>query len=132
MHVVFGANIELQGGHYGNAVLSRFPVAGHRNHLLPNLDNGEQRGVLIAEIELPGQPQPLRFMATHSDHRRADAERIASAEAINALAIEHPETATLLAGDLNDTPDSEILRTFGQQWASVNQQPLPTIPVGEP
>ncbi|MEZ6125794.1 MAG: endonuclease/exonuclease/phosphatase family protein [Planctomycetaceae bacterium] len=39
MNVIFGANIELQGGHYGNAVLSRFPIARHKNHLLPNIDN---------------------------------------------------------------------------------------------
>src|SRR5690606_4366306 len=38
MQVVFGSNIELQGGHYGNAVLSRFPIASERNHLLPNVD----------------------------------------------------------------------------------------------
>ncbi|MEZ6125818.1 MAG: endonuclease/exonuclease/phosphatase family protein [Planctomycetaceae bacterium] len=43
MHVVFGANIELQGGHYGNAVLSRHPIARLRNHLLPNIDDSERR-----------------------------------------------------------------------------------------
>src|SRR3954468_2494324 len=26
MHVAFGANLALQGGHYGNAVLSRWPI----------------------------------------------------------------------------------------------------------
>lgn len=49
MNVAFGANIPLQGGHYGNAVLSRFPVASHKNHLLPNFENGEQRGVIAAD-----------------------------------------------------------------------------------
>ncbi|MCA9160258.1 MAG: endonuclease/exonuclease/phosphatase family protein, partial [Planctomycetales bacterium] len=43
MHVVFGANIDLQGGEYGNAVLSRYPIKFNKNHLLPNVGGGEQR-----------------------------------------------------------------------------------------
>ncbi|MEZ6080317.1 MAG: hypothetical protein R3C56_33000 [Pirellulaceae bacterium] len=37
MHVVFGANIDLQGGKYGNAVLSRYPIKSSKNHVLPNV-----------------------------------------------------------------------------------------------
>ncbi|MCA9127909.1 MAG: endonuclease/exonuclease/phosphatase family protein, partial [Planctomycetales bacterium] len=51
MNVIFGANIELQGGHYGNALLSRFPNVQNKNHLLPNIGDGEQRGVIEATIE---------------------------------------------------------------------------------
>jgi endonuclease/exonuclease/phosphatase family metal-dependent hydrolase len=64
MQVVFGANIELQGGHYGNALLSRFPIARHKNHLLPNIDASEQRGVIEAEITLPDSKQSLLLLAT--------------------------------------------------------------------
>ena len=52
MHVVFGANIDLQGGQYGNAVLSRWPLSDARNVHLPRRDNGEQRGVLIVPLGL--------------------------------------------------------------------------------
>ena len=48
MRHVFCANIPLQGGHYGNAILSRFPIGRHKNHLLPNVDSCELRGVLAA------------------------------------------------------------------------------------
>jgi endonuclease/exonuclease/phosphatase family metal-dependent hydrolase len=41
MHVAFGANIPLQGGQYGNAVLSRFPISEHENFKLPNVDDGK-------------------------------------------------------------------------------------------
>ena len=44
MKVVFEKNIEFGGGEYGNAVLSKLPITGHRNHLLPLLDGGGQRG----------------------------------------------------------------------------------------
>src|SRR5690606_15119708 len=34
MHMAFGGNIRLQGGEYGNAVLSRWPIKAQKNHLL--------------------------------------------------------------------------------------------------
>ena len=50
LHVVFGGNLPLEGGEYGNAVLSRFPIKRHENHSLPRTDGGEQRGVLGSRI----------------------------------------------------------------------------------
>lgn len=132
MEVVFGANIPLQGGHYGNAVLSRFPIAQHHNQLLPNIDNGEQRGVLSATIKIPGLPEPLLLLATHLDHRPDDRERIASTKAINRLVSEAPQQTALLAGDMNAIIGSQTLKDFDAVWTRANDQPLPTIPVAEP
>jgi endonuclease/exonuclease/phosphatase family metal-dependent hydrolase len=130
MQVVFGANIELQGGHYGNAVLSRFPIARHKNHLLPNIDGSEQRGVIESEIKIPDSEVSLLLLATHLDFR-AD-ERLASAKVINELAAKHPEQAALLAGDLNATPDSKTLQHLETMWTRANEKPLATVPVNQP
>lgn len=131
MHVAFGANIELQGGHYGNAVLSRFPIQRHQNHLLPNVDSGEQRGVLSAEIAIPGIDYGLVLLATHFDHRPEKRERVLSAKAINAMVAREKRPALLL-GDLNDVLGSEPLNELGVVWTRTNEKPLPTIPVGAP
>lgn len=128
MQVVFGANIPLQGGHYGNAVLSRFPIAQHHNQLLPNIDGSEQRGVLSATLKIPGLPQPLLLLATHLDFRPDDRERIASVKAINRLVSETPQRAALLAGDMNAVIGSQTLKDFDAVWTRANDQPLPTIP----
>ena len=130
MEVVFGPNIELEGGHYGNAVLSRLPVASHKNHLLPCLDDGEQRGVLDVVVETAGGP--VRLLATHLDHRRDDAERLASVTAIHELIAENQEQPVLLAGDLNASFDGEVLDRFRNDWTLANSDPLPTVPVDEP
>ncbi len=130
LHVVFGGNIDLEGGKYGNAVLSRYPIARHENHALPRFDDGEQRGVLDVEIEVPGVRESLPLLATHLDHRRDDRERRASAEAINQLVFGSARSS-ILAGDLNATPDSDVLRTIDSVW-SRSQANLPTIPVAEP
>ena len=132
MPVVFGSNIPLQGGNYGNAVLSRLPIVRHKNHLLPSLDAGEQRGVLELEIDLPDRDQTLWFFATHLDYRSKDAERLASARQIAELVARHPDRPALLAGDLNDVPQSAVLAEFEKLWRRSNQEPLPTIPVDKP
>lgn len=132
MNVVFGANIELQGGHYGNAVLSRFKIVRDQNHLLPNLENGEQRGVIEAEIATATTDSPILFLATHFDHRRDDQERIASADAINRLIAKRLQQPAVLAGDLNDVSGSETLSRLQSRWKITNETPLATIPVGQP
>lgn len=132
MKSVFGANIDLQGGHYGNAVLTRLPIGSHQNVLLPNVNHGEQRGVIQADLKLPGSGQSLLLLATHFDHRKDSSERLQSARKVNALVAERPDQPALLAGDLNATPDSQTLQALQQQWTLANEQPLATIPVKEP
>jgi endonuclease/exonuclease/phosphatase family metal-dependent hydrolase len=132
LNVVFGGNIRYQGGAYGNAVLSRLPISRHKNLLLPNFDDGEQRGVLQVEVELPGEHGTLLFLATHLDHRPGDRERFASAKVINELASEGKGQPAVLAGDLNDVPDSRALGEFGTVWSRANEKALPTIPVHRP
>ncbi len=132
MDIVFGGNIRYQGGDYGNAVLSRLPISRHNNHLLPRFDDGEQRGVLEVEVEMPGGYATLLFLATHLDHRAGDRERVASARAINELAADKTSWPAVLAGDLNDVPDSQTLREFEAMWTRANEKMLPTIPVDQP
>jgi endonuclease/exonuclease/phosphatase family metal-dependent hydrolase len=132
MQVVFEKNIEFQGGEYGNAVLSRLPVAGHNNVHLPSFDNGEQRGVLTVELKMNEGGESLLFLCTHLDHRSNGRERLASAKQINALIRERGDIPAILAGDLNATRDSEVLRVFEEQWQLASQTELPTVPVAEP
>ncbi len=132
MHAVFGANIELQGGHYGNAVLSRFPITSWKNHLLPNFDAGEQRGVLMTDVSLPGGTQSLILLATHFDHRANDRERMASTLKISELCEQFVSTPMLLAGDLNDTPESRTLEALQPTWSLTSDSAQPTIPVARP
>ncbi|MEZ6040378.1 MAG: endonuclease/exonuclease/phosphatase family protein [Planctomycetaceae bacterium] len=130
--VLFGANIELQGGHYGNAILSRWPAAQHTNHLLPCLENGEQRGILDASFRLPTE-STVRLLATHFDHRPNHAERELSAQFANDLLSGNSKQPTILAGDLNAVLESKTLATLLTQWQSTTgTDPLATIPVSEP
>lgn len=132
MQVFFGANISLQGGDYGNAILSRLPIVDHKNHRLPNFDNGEQRGVIEAIIDGPSPLGRQVFYCTHLDHRADERERISSATVINQLLAKHDGAAAILAGDMNATPDSQTMRTITTAWKVSNDKPLLTIPVKTP
>lgn len=130
MAVIFGDNIPYQGGRYGNAVLSRFPVIGSENHPLQSFYDGEQRGVLEVEVELPNNLPPLLLFATHLDYRVDSPERIVSARQINALIASRSSRPALLVGDLNAVPWSCVMREFGKQWRRTNRRILPTYPAG--
>jgi endonuclease/exonuclease/phosphatase family metal-dependent hydrolase len=142
LHVAFGANIALGTGEYGNAILSRTPILEPNNHALPNVDAGEQRGVLAVRVEWPAPGSALHFLATHFDHRRDERERIASAKAINELIdkLAKPAESTeakqppllILAGDLNATPESNPLKELAENWKNASDRPQPTIPVARP
>jgi endonuclease/exonuclease/phosphatase family metal-dependent hydrolase len=132
LQVAFGSNIPLEGGDYGNAVLSRWPIVRSENHRLPNVDAGEQRGVLEVHLEAPGTRTPVVLWATHFDHRSNDAERRASAQSIEARLLQQRDVAALLVGDLNDVPTSSTLTLLSMMWTRTNNDVLPTIPVAKP
>ena len=132
MQVVFEKNIDFQGGQYGNAVLSKIPIKEHTNVHLPSYDQGEQRGVLICTLQPKSLGKPLLLLCTHLDHRSDDRERRASARRINELIGRRGNVPAILAGDLNATRDSPVLKTFFAQWQAANDKELPTVPVGKP
>lgn len=132
MHVCFGSNLALQGGGYGNAILSRYKIERFDNHLLPTVDQGEQRGVLVAEVVLPGRKQNLRIAATHFDYRRADEERLASVAWLREKLVKDSAVPTILAGDLNATRESNTLKKLMEDWKIAGDEEAPTIPVENP
>ena len=85
MQHVFGKNIDLQGGEYGNAILSRFPIVEHQHTRYRVSISGEQRGLLSAVIGVPGRE--VLLLNTHLDFKKDDEERLANvAEALATLA----------------------------------------------
>jgi len=107
MHVVFEKNIDYQGGEYGNAVLSRFPIRRHTNHQLPSMYEGEQRGLL--EVHVMHGGRPVVFYATHFEYRVDDTERLASADMLRGLIEAQAVETLIVAGDINARPDSAVL-----------------------
>ena len=121
MHAVFSRNIDFQGGEYGNAILSRWPVGSWDNLHYTMLREGEQRGLLTAHVVTP--LGPVAFVATHIDYRPDDSERVANVTEIEASATRiDPGITVILCGDFNDLPGSRVHRTLCNQFIDLWEQ----------
>ncbi len=132
MQAIFEKNIDHDGGRYGNAVLTRLPVRGHTNHKLPSNYEGEQRGLLEVELgDKEGEPSIL-FFATHFDYRPDDTERLASVKKVAEILADRKDKLAILAGDLNATPDSQVIANLSENWQRTNAKVLATFPAAKP
>src|SRR6184192_542653 len=63
MDYAFAFNLKYQGGQYGVAILSRFPIRATDHHLYKNLREAERRGFIRAEVNIDGRV--VNFATTH-------------------------------------------------------------------
>jgi endonuclease/exonuclease/phosphatase family metal-dependent hydrolase len=134
MNFVFGKAISYQGGAYGNAVLSRFPITSHEVHPLPAKEGSEKRCGLAAVVRpWEGGPE-LTFVSTHLDQHRDESDRLAQAEELQrALLKKGDRRAIILAGDLNAVPASETMKRFAGKWTDAGAEANgPTVPSSKP
>lgn len=95
-HLAIMATMQLAGGTFGNAVLSRWPVLHRVDHSL-TIGNCEPRGAL--ELVVGRSRSKLRVIATHLGLRAVE-RRLQIASLIE-IARADPDVPTVLAGDLN-------------------------------
>lgn len=116
MHGAFGRTLDYQGGEYGIAVLSRWPVQRDAVHALrvhpPQERAGgsyEPRGVLHAQVEAPGGP--VHLLNTHLDASRTDQYRLQEVEQVRALAdsLARSGALVLVGGDFNAEPGTAVI-----------------------
>jgi endonuclease/exonuclease/phosphatase family metal-dependent hydrolase len=125
----FGKAIDYEGGGYGQAVLSRFPIDELKVHLLPGTPDRERRIAAEARVTVGGRD--LSFVTTHLHHQNA-AFREQQAAELNAL-FGTADRPVILAGDLNADPDSKPLGILLGKWANATSGPaLFTFPAGKP
>lgn len=134
MTCLFQNNFPFQGGEYGNAILTRFPVKRWTNTLLRMLRPGEQRGVLQAVVDAHGRD--LLFLSTHIDYRQDDAERLQNVAQFREVLAGYGDVPALVGGDFNDTPGSRtheaMAATFVDAWAKTGEGAGLTYPAGGP
>jgi endonuclease/exonuclease/phosphatase family metal-dependent hydrolase len=120
MQVVFGKAMDYCGGQYGVAVLSRFPILESTNHPLPLRQDHEPRTSLVTHIRLGEGGPTVRFVCTHLDHR-SDDFRIEQVRGLDQFLRDQEPLPTILAGDLNATPESRPLGLLLAHWALAGQ-----------
>lgn len=104
MHHAFGQAMPYQGGQYGEAVLSRFPIQETRVHPLPYSVGQEPRAALEVVIEPEGLG-PIRFVGTHLCHQ-SNETRMQQTRRLGQLLPAEGGQPVILAGDFNARPGS--------------------------
>jgi endonuclease/exonuclease/phosphatase family metal-dependent hydrolase len=130
-HLVYGAT---SGDRQGNLLLSRYPMAETGVIHYPKRVAGERRGLTWARI--PTQNGDLLFAVTHFS-AWADEEPDRLGQAGDLLAFWGRRPRTLVAGDLNCTPDTPAIQRlrdggFTDLPAAIGLGAAPTFPAGRP
>ncbi|NNE91983.1 MAG: endonuclease [Verrucomicrobiales bacterium] len=135
LEVRMGPTQAYQGGLFGNAVLSKYPILDVEIHPLPYTEATEEkvtypRGCIVVTVKGPNG-KPLRFVSTHFQHNMPE-DRVAEAKAINEL-LADSDIPTILAGDMNAKPEEEPIQILEKEWKhAADAEMAPTAPAVNP
>lgn len=98
-HHSYGQNAVSGDYHYGNAILSRYPILKSKNHNI-STSTYEKRGVLYAQVEI--REKPVHLYCTHLD--LTESGRLVQVRKIKKFisTLSNPTEPLILAGDFND------------------------------
>lgn len=133
MHGVFMKTFNYQGGEYGNAILSKYPILESQLYRLPSRQEYEPRLMMMISY-LTDKGDTVYFYNTHLDHHGNDSDRPSQIEAIETL-LKDKQAKIFLAGDFNCRPESEVLlkleaflkRSESQEFTYPSERPDRTI-----
>lgn len=116
MNFFFGKAIDHDGGEYGVAVLSKFPLSEGKINYLPTQTgtNGEPRILVTAKITTP-EGNVIRFGSTHLDAQSAHTNRLLQIEEIVKIG-KNEQLPFIIAGDFNAVPDSEVIQILDSHF----------------
>ena len=132
MYVYFKETMPYQGGSYGLAILSKFPILATQGYDLPTLEgiDAEPRSLAVVTVQLPNQ-QKLKFGCTHLDHSHAANNLLQAREITNLYGDE--TMPVIIAGDFNAEPQSETIAHLDEYFTRTCQDTCGgTIPVHMP
>jgi endonuclease/exonuclease/phosphatase family metal-dependent hydrolase len=97
----YGKNAVYPAGHHGNAILSRFPIAGWSNEDV-SAHRFEQRGLLHCEVNVPGWGETLHCLCVHFGLFARGRRKQLSALRARIQREVPPHAPLVIAGDFND------------------------------
>lgn len=119
LHLRVGANRRLQGGLYGNIVLSRLPLIGGANYDL-SVEGREKRGCIRADVDV-GNGRVLHLFNLHLGTALRERRR-QGRTLIDARIIENPELLgpRVVLGDFNDWTQGLAAQFLAARLSSVD------------
>ncbi len=116
MDYAFAFNLRYQGGQYGVAILSRFPIMATDHRLYQNTRESERRGFIRAEVSVRGRL--INFVTTHLDYQYEDGRLFEAQQLLSAL--KDLKSPLIVVGDFNDIAAGQAYQLmryqFGDAW----------------
>jgi endonuclease/exonuclease/phosphatase family metal-dependent hydrolase len=116
MHGEFGRAMAYDGGEYGVGVLSRWPIHRSETNLLPSSEYYEQRTSLSVRVRAGEDGPDFSFTSVHLSTSREAGDALGQAVRLNELLVTGHGVSSILAGDFNAGPGSEIMGELGAEW----------------
>jgi endonuclease/exonuclease/phosphatase family metal-dependent hydrolase len=129
MHARFGKGRDFDGGDYGQAILSRRPIASLVVHSLPPANDADRRVALDARIPGNANHPDVRFVGTHLHHVSEDF-RVAQAKRL--IEILGDDATVILTGDFNAIPGSPTMNFLLARYADTIADTALTYPASQP
>ena len=129
MHGRFGKGRDFEGGDYGQAILSRRPIASLEVHALPPANDADRRVALDARIPGDASHPDVRFVSTHLHHVSEDF-RVAQAKRL--VEILGDDATVIIAGDFNAIPGSLAMNLLLGRYADTIADTALTYPASQP
>lgn len=107
-HYVFAASIKYDGGDYGLALMSDWPLMEVRRHRLDPVGVGEPR--IVLEVLVCASGRPLRVFNHHADV--GSRSRESGFARLRELVAPHVGTGVVVLGDFNDAPAAPAIRAL--------------------
>lgn len=128
----FSKAIDCDGGEYGDAVLSKYPILEKRSYRLPCAAEqpGEDRSLCVIRVQIDGKD--LYVASTHLDHLSGDASRLVQATEIRRIRDTELEGDLILCGDLNAIPSSNVIATMTSFLTNTGPIDQYTFPSDDP
>lgn len=128
----FSKAIDRDGGEYGDAVLSKYPILETRSYRLPCAAEqpGEDRALCVIRVQIDGKD--LYVASTHLDHLSGDASRLVQATEIRRIRDTELEGDLILCGDLNAIPSSNVIATMTSFLTNTGPIDQYTFPSDDP
>jgi endonuclease/exonuclease/phosphatase family metal-dependent hydrolase len=129
MYGVFMKTFNYQGGEFGNAILSRYPILETRTIHLPSRSEYEPRIMMMISC-VNEKGDTLHFYNTHLDHHVNNSDRPEQIQKIIST-IQDDNRKIILAGDFNCEPGIEPLSLVEQVLARSDSD-VKTYPSDKP
>jgi endonuclease/exonuclease/phosphatase family metal-dependent hydrolase len=121
MRAVFGLTLpSYDGGRFGSAILSRYPIVESHKTPLPEVSGFEPRALLTATVRVGHRT--VAFSSLHlSAEARGGADRVLEAETV-AQVLRQTQHPTIVAGDLNSRSSDLPVRILRQYLLDAQEE----------